>query len=207
MHLDPAWWGAHLAAAALAHAASVTLVAWLLRRRVLHGERIAGAAVLRYPLGWRVFAWTYFIGPMGGLAWLAWRFPPKPDEMIYLVGLVGGFGLTGAYFVLEVTGVAHELRPNGFLRVSPWGPRRFLPWAQVSLVRYSGLVTAWRIRTRSGDGAWVAHQLSGLGSFAEAVLQNVPADAIDRRSDTRPMLAAVAAGIQGHDVTRPPRLW
>jgi hypothetical protein len=205
--LDLTEWSGHLAAAVIAHAASVTLVAWLLKRRILGGERIAGATVLRYPRGWHVFAWTYFVGAMCGLGWLAWRFPPKPHEMIYLAGLVAGFGLTGAYLVLEVSGIAHEIRPNGFMRVSPWGRRRFLPWAQVSVVRYSGLVTAWHIRTKSGDTAWVAHQLSGLGPFAEAVLENVPASVIDRRSDTRPMLAAVAAGVQGRNVTRPPRLW
>lgn len=203
MHLGTGEWGGHIAAAALAHAASVALVAWLLRRRVFQGERVAGATVLRYPRAWHVVAWGFLSVPLAGLGLLGWRFPPKPDEVVYFASLVAGFGLLGAYLVLEVSGVAHELRPDGFVRRTPWGPRRFLPWSQVTVLGYSALVTAWRVRTAAGDAAWVSLQLSGIGAFARAVLDNVPAEVIDGTRDTRAMLARLAAGIHGPDVTRP----
>jgi hypothetical protein len=203
MHLGTAEWSGHIVAAVIAHGLSVTLVAWLLRRRRFQGERVAGATVLRYPRGWLFFAWGFLAVPLAGLGLLAWKFPPKPDEVVYFVSMVVGFGLLGAYFVLEASGVAHELRPNGILRRTPWGPRRFLPWSQVTVLRYSALVTAWRIRTANGDAAWVALQLSGIGAFAHAVLDNVPAEVIDREGDTRAALLRLAAGIPGPNVTRP----
>ncbi len=112
-------------AAVIAYAVSVTLLASLLKRRNLRGERMVGATVLRYPRAWHYVAWGFLIVPLAGLGWLAWKFPPKPNEVIYFVALIAGFGLIGAYLVLEVSGVAHELRPNGFLRVTPWGRAAF----------------------------------------------------------------------------------
>ncbi len=196
-------WGPHIAAAVVAHAVSVSLMAWLLRRRRFSGERVAGATILRYPPAWHLVAWGFLLVPLSGLGFLAWKFPPKPGEAVYLAALVAGFGLLGAYFVLEVSGAAHELRPDGLLRRTAWGPRRFLPWSQVAVVRYSGLVTAWRIRTKSGEGAWVALQLSGIGAFARAVLERVSPEVVDREPGTRGMLARLAAGIPGPSVTHP----
>lgn len=203
MSLDAGEWGGHIVAAVVAHAVSVSLMAWLLRRRAFSGERLAGATILRYPRAWHLVAWGFLLLPLTGLGFLAWRFPPRPGEAIYLAAMVAGFGLVGAYFVLEVSGVAHELRPNGLLRRTPWGPRRFLPWSQVAVLRYSGLVTAWRIRTASGEGTYVALQLSGIGAFARAVLDNVPPEVVDREPATRVMLTRLAAGISGPGVTHP----
>jgi hypothetical protein len=200
---DGAEWGGHIAAAAAAHVLSVSLVAWLLRRRRFSGERLAGATVLRYPPAWHLVAWGFLLLPLGGLGYLAWRFPPKPGEAIYLASLIAGFGLLGAYFVLEVSGVAHELQPNGLLRHGPWRPRLLLPWSQVSALRYSGLASAWYLRTRSGDGAWVPFQLSGIGAFARAALEHVPPEVIDREPGNRVMLARLAVGVPGPGVTHP----
>jgi hypothetical protein len=196
-------WGGHIAAAEVAHGVSVSLTAWLLRRRRFSGERQAGATLLRYPPAWHLVAWCFLLLPLGGLGFLAWKFPPKPDEVVYLAGLIAGFGLLGAYLVLEVSGVAHELQPSGLLRHGPWRPRSFLPWSQVAVLRYSGLASAWRVRTTSGDGAWVPFQLSGIGAFARAALDCVSPEVIDREPGTRVMLTRLASGVSGASVTHP----
>lgn len=195
-------WGGHIATIAVAHASAVCLVGWLLRQRHFAGERRAGATVMRYPSGWHVFAWTILLVPLGGLAFLAWRFPPKPGETIYLAGLVAAFGLVGGYMVVEVSGVAHEVQANGLLRHGPFRARRFLPWSQVISIRYNALASAWHLRTQSED-AWVPFQLSGIGAFAVAILDQVPAEIIDREAGTRAMLARLAAGMAGPGVTHP----
>lgn len=186
-------WRGHLAgglvAAMLAHLISVALYTRFLKRRNLQGDRVAGATLMRYSVGWHLFAWTALVLPMAGLGWLVWRFPIKADDVVPAVILFAGFGSVGAYLVLQVSCVAHELRPDGLLRVTPWGPRCFLPWTLVSEIRYSDLMTGWRIRTANGDSAWVWLALSGTAAFAQAVLENVPAEAIARDSKTRSSLA------------------
>src|SRR5438132_7351117 len=113
-------WRAHVAggliAAIIAHVISVALYSWMLKRRNLQGEHKAGSTLLRYPRGWHLFAWSMLILPLAGLGWLFWKFPPKPDELIYVVGLILGFGLMGASLVVQVTGVALELQAGGLLR-------------------------------------------------------------------------------------------
>ncbi len=196
-------WGEHIAGAAVAHVVAVAVVGALLRQRRFAGERRAGATVMRYPWGWHLFAWTILLLPLGGLAFLAWLSPPKGEDVVYLAGLVAGFGLLGTYCVVEVSGVSHELQANGLVRHGPWRPRRFLPFSQVVSLRYSALASAWHLRTRSDDGAWVPFQLSGIGAFATAALQQVPPEVLDREPGTRVMLARLAAGIAGPEVTHP----
>jgi hypothetical protein len=179
-----------LIAAVVAHAIGVSLYSFLLQRRNLEGEHAAGAIVLRYPRTWHWFAWTMLLAPLTGLAWLAWKFPPKPSDIVAFIGLLVGFGGMGAWFVIQVTGVAHELQPGGLLRVTPWAPRRFLPWSEIRELRYSDLMTAWRLRTAAGDSVWVFLALSGIGAFTRAALDNVPAQAIDRSPQTRRLLAS-----------------
>jgi hypothetical protein len=193
---DLSEWRRHLAGgfivAVLAHLISIALYTRLLKRRNLQGDRVAGATLLRYSVGWHLFAWTALVLPMTGLSWLVWKFPPKPDDVVPVVSLFATFGLVGTYLVLQVSCVAHELRSDGLLRVTPWGPRCFLPWTLVTEVRYSDLMTGWRIRTVNGDSAWVWLALSGAAAFAQAVLENVPAEAIARDSKTRSSLAGHA---------------
>ncbi len=192
--MDPAFtertW--RLAAAALTHGVIVSLLAWLLRRRRPTGERQGAAVLLRYPPAWHLLSWCLLLLPFVGLAFVAWRFPPKPDDIVWLAGMAVGFAVTGTYLVVEVTGLSHELQPNGLVRHGAWRPRRFLPWSQVTAIRYSALACMWRVRTSSGDGAWVPLWVSGVGDFARAALAHVPPEVIDRDPAARLMLTRAA---------------
>jgi hypothetical protein len=179
-----------LIAAVVAHAIGVSLYSFLLQRRTLEGERAGGAIVLRYPRAWHWFAWAMLLVPLTGLAWLAWKFPPKPSDIVAFVGLLVGFGGMGACLVLQVSGIAHELQSGGLLRVTPWAPRRFLPWSEIRELRYSDLMTAWRVRTAAGDSVWIFLALSGIAAFTRAALDHVQAEVIDRNPQTRRLLAA-----------------
>lgn len=184
--------GSHLAGALfvalVAHGLSVSLYSFFLRRRNGGGQHTQGAIVLRYPRAWHWFAWAMLIGPLAGIAWLCWKFPPKSSDLMPLLGLVALFGLPATWIVIQVSGVAHELQSGGLLRVTPWSPRQFLPWSEVSELRYSDLMTAWRVRTSAGDGAWIYLALSGIGAFARTALEQVRPQVIDRSPQTRQLL-------------------
>jgi hypothetical protein len=182
-------WTQLSAVAVFAYMISVALYTFFLKRRNLKGDHVAGAVLMRYPLGWHLFAWSMFILPLGGLGYLVWKFPPhKTEDVISLIVLLFGFGGATAAMLVQVIGVAYELRPDGLVRVTPWSPRCFLPWSLVTEVRYSDLMTGWKVRTGNGDSAWVWLALSGTGAFARAVLEKVPAQAIARDARTQATL-------------------
>jgi hypothetical protein len=203
MDSDPLRWIHYVDLAALIMVASIALMSWLLRQRSFGGDRRGDAVVMRYPWGWHLFGWTYLIVSVGGLAFLVWRFPPKPDEIWIVVGLIAFFGSLGGYVVVEVTGVAHQVHPSGLMRCGPFRGRAFLPWSEVVSIRFVELASAWRIRVQNGDSAWVPFQLSGIGTFAAAALEHLAPEVIDRVPGTRAKLERLARGIPGPNVASP----
>jgi hypothetical protein len=173
-----------------------SLLRWLLGRRRAGGERGPGATVLRYPGVWQVLAWTLLLVPLAGIFALAAFSPPRPDDLKWFVGLVLGFGALGLALVLEIRGVAHRLRPDGLERVTPWRPRRFLPWSRLTVLRYSESMQSFRLVTDQGDGTWLSQYLSGLGAFAAAVLAQVRPEVLNRNPGARARLVELAAAFE-----------
>jgi hypothetical protein len=181
---------------AIAGAVTSAVMGWLLRRRSAAAARGFGAQILRYPPAMRLAAWGLLVVPLVGIAGVVLWQPPKPGEWIYYVWMVIGFGLLGGTLVLDAHGVAHELRSDGLERVTPWRGRRFLPWSQVEVLRFSESSQNWRIVTASGDGTWISVYVSGLGSFARAALERVRSDVIDREPATRMKLVELAGAVE-----------
>src|ERR1700760_1437620 len=100
---------------------------FLLDRRNLRGDVVDGAVVLRYGLGWHVFAWALLV-PMAGIVSIGIWSGVKPGEagiaLLTILLLLGG----PIAALVHVRGTAHELRPEGLLRVTPWARRCLLPW-------------------------------------------------------------------------------
>ena len=180
---------------AVAGAVTSGIMGWLLKRRSAAAARGFGGQVLRYPATMRAVAWLLLLVPLAGIAGVVRWQPPKPGEWIYYAWMVVGFGLLGGALVLDAQGVAHELKPDGLERVTPWRGRRFLPWSQVKVLRFSESSQNWRIVTTAGDGTWISVYVSGLGSFARAALQHVRPEVIDHEPATRAKLVELAAAL------------
>jgi hypothetical protein len=178
----------------VAGALTSAILGTLARHRRAAAERGFGAEVLRYPTAMRVVAWALLLVPVVGILALARFQPPKPDEVVYVVGLLIGFGLLGGALVLEARGVAHELRPGGLERVTPWRRRAWLSWSQVQVLRFSDAMQCWRIVTSTGEATWISVYVSGLAAFARAALERVRPEVIDRVPGTRAKLEALARG-------------
>lgn len=96
---------------------------------------------------------------------------------------------------VEVFGVAHRLVPGGIERVAPGRSRAVLRWADVVDVQWAPAVRWYEVRTRAGELVRVYAQLSGIRSFARAVLDGVPPPVIDGRSGLRQRLEAEVHGV------------
>ncbi len=174
------------------------LFAWLLRRRGAQGERRTGTTVMRYPPAWIITLGVALVVIWAFVGYAIVASPPRPAEtrvsdMMILVGAPLLLTLIVSAYMLLLSRVAHEVGPEGFLVVEPLRRRRLLRWAEITEVYFDAGMSWWRLRT-APDSFWVAQALSGLGAFARAILDNVPAHVIDARPSTRSQLESAANG-------------
>jgi hypothetical protein len=199
MHGDAPQWWVHVGAAVIAAAISEEILRRLLRHRDARGDRFAGATVLRYPSAWKWVTWTLVAVSTAGLSWLygyaattATRAPTSREIAILCFDL-SWLILPLVFLVLDVHGVAHEVRPHALVRVTPWRRRAELPWSRVTALTYRPSLRLLRIEADSGEGTWLAPHLSGIGTFAREVLEKVPKHVLEAtHRPTRELLMALA---------------
>lgn len=191
-------WG-HVVAAVIAAVISEEILRGLLRHRNARGDRLAGATVLRYPSAWKWVAWTLVAVAAAGLSWLFWYATttatraPTSREIAVLCFDLSWLILPLLFLVLDVHGVAHEVRPHGLVRVTPWRRRAEVPWSRVTVLAYRPSLRLLRIEADSGEGTWLAPHLSGIGTFAREVLKKVPRQVLEATPPpTRELLMALA---------------
>ncbi len=114
---------------------------------------------------------------------------------IFLLGLIVAL----AAATVDVLGVAHRLRPDGLERVTPWRRRAVVRWADVTSIAWIESTRWFEVRARSGERVRVSVQLTGMASFARAVLEGVPPEVIDAEPGLRLLLERLARGIPPPD--------
>lgn len=108
------------------------------------------------------------------------------------------FALVGSLFILEYVRVRHECTNNGITYAKLFGSGGYLQWKDISSIRYSESMKWFRIESSSGEVIRISAMLKGLPQFADLVLRNVHAPAIDENS--RVVLVETADG-------NPPSFW
>lgn len=131
------------------------------------------------------------VGAAAALAVASMRSGPDAAPLTAFLGLALGMIGVGT---LEVFGVAHRLVPGGIERVAPWRRRALVRWADVVAVAWIPSARWYQLTSRDGVRIRVYEQLSGLASFARAVLDGVPAAVIDERPSLRRHLEGTARG-------------
>jgi hypothetical protein len=199
MHGDATQWRWHILATVIALVISEEILRRLLRHRNARGDRFAGATVLRYPPAWKRVTWSLVAVSAVGLSWLFWYAatsatrPPTTKEIMIACFYLSWLVIPLVFLVLDIHGVAHEVRPYGLERVTPWRPRTALPWSKVTVIAYWPSLRLLRIATDTGEGTWLAPYLSGIGTLAREVLEKVPKHVIEgTHPSTRELLKTLA---------------
>lgn len=184
-------------AAVVAPLVGAPLFAWMLRRRDPQGERGAGAVVMRFPRAWDVPFVVLLVVTWGGIGVAVWSAPERlaarPADGAAVLGIVLLLTALAVGVMVFLRRVAHQVGSEGFLVVEPFRRRRMLRWSEMTEVHFDAGRRWWRIRT-ADDAFWVPEALSGSSAFARAVLEHVPAHALERRAGTRELLERAAAG-------------
>jgi hypothetical protein len=89
------------------------------------------------------------------------------------------FGLVGLYFVAAYFRVRHELVQGGIRYRKTFQRGGVLMWRDVQRLTYSNMNKHFTIRSSSGVKVRVSAFTRNLSDFADAVLKNVSASAID----------------------------
>lgn len=108
--------------------------------------------------------------------------------------------------VVDVLGVAHRLGPDGVERVTPWRRRALVRWSEVTSLTWVETTRWFELRARGGERIRVHEQLTGMGAFARAALERVPAGVIDAQPGLRLRLERLARGASPPDAP-PPEAW
>ena len=166
-------------------------------------ERLGPAAgvVMQYGAAARVTVALLLVLAVGALLFVGTRFQgggsTAAKTFLALVSLALGAA------TVDVFGVAHRLRADGIERVAPWRPRVVVRWGEVTSMAWVEATGWFELRARSGERVRVHRQLTGMVTFARAVLEGVPAEVIDARPGLRRRLEQLAQGIEPPDEPEP----
>jgi hypothetical protein len=157
-------------------------------------ERLGPAAgiVMQYGAPARISAALLFVVAVAALLLVGTRHHGAGSGAPKVFLVVASLALGAA--TVEVFGVAHRLRPDGIERVMPWRPRAVIRWAEVTSLEWVEATHWFELRARSGERVRVHRQLTGMVTFARAVLEGVPAEVIDARPGLRQRLEQLARG-------------
>jgi hypothetical protein len=102
------------------------------------------------------------------------------------------FASMGLYLVIVYLFSRHELFDGGIHFNGPLTCRRTLRWSDMTSVRYGLRMKSFRLVNQAGETFYIENGIRGLPPFAEAVLAQVPPQALDEA--TRCILEATAQG-------------
>ncbi len=171
------------------------LMGWLGRSR-LRARSDAESRWLKHPTSTLIMG-AICLALFGGMAIVSNIFPNKTATW-WTTAIFLGFAAMSAPLVVDYFSARHEVSESGLSYRSMAWKRTFLPWADVTGVRYAAGMKWFRIEMRSGFVARFSVMLMGLPELASHLLDHAPPAAID--AETRLILEATARG-------NPPSVW
>ena len=111
---------------------------------------------------------------------------------IWTTVLFLGFAAMGLRAMTRYVFGAGEFTADGISYRHMIVQRGFLPWREVTTVRYGGMTPGFALSSETHRAVRISVQLLGLPAFARAVLEHVSPVAID--ADTRQLLSAIVQG-------------
>ena len=171
------------------------LMAWIARSR-LRARPLSNARRLVHPPSTLVIGLVCFLF-FGAIAVIS-NVLANNTTTWWTTTVFIGFAFLSLPIVADYVVARHEVSEEGMSYGRLLGPRRFLKWSDLRLVRYAPVMKWFRLETRSGDVARISAMLIGLPEFARLILANAPPEAIE--PGTLPILRATANG-------NPPPVW
>ena len=151
------------------------IMAWAAKR----GRPTAGgeehSVVFRYNIVLRVFAFLAAFGIPIGITALVIAFPPRREEIGYVIGVYAIFAGLSLPLYWETSRHYVLISPEGIERRSAWFGFRFIAWDEVAKVTYSQ-VNAWFVfHAENGEKIRVSALISGLNDLLRLVEMRLPA--------------------------------
>jgi hypothetical protein len=103
-----------------------------------------------------------------------------------------GFALLCAPMIAGYFLARHDMSEDGLSYCPLMGPRRFLRWSHLRLVKYAPVMKHFRLETHTGEVARISAVLIGLPEFARLLLAHTPTHVIE--ADTALILNETANG-------------
>lgn len=121
--------------------------------------------------------------------------PLRPGEVKAVAGMVAGFGLAGALFLVESFAVNHAYDDAGITYHSLWSRTRRVAWAEVGRVEWRPIAKWLDFAPRGGGSALhFSPMLGGLAPFAALALRQVPAYVLAAEPEAAAALQLMVAG-------------
>lgn len=171
------------------------IVGWLARGRLRKRPRTE-AKHLAHTTRFLIFGLVCF-ALFVGLAALSHFGGNETSSVWTTLGFLG-FASLGLLMLVEYSRARHELIYGGLSYGRTLGSRGKIKWSEVSRVRYNPWMQWFKLETRSRTVVRVSAFVTGLSAFADTILKNVSAEAID--SNTLKILVETAEG-------KPPKIW
>lgn len=192
--MDQSWW-VPLVQWALWGVLMALVMGWVAKSRFKRRPP-TGSRRLAHPPSTLVIGVVCFLF-FAGIAVISNVFPNKTVTW-WTTTIFVGFALLSVPLIADYFAARHELSEDGLSYGRLSGPRGYLKWSDLRMVKYAPVMKWFRLETRSGEVARISVMLSGLPEFARLVLAHTSPHAID--AGTLPILQATARG-------NPPSVW
>jgi hypothetical protein len=164
------WW--MVALWVLVPVASIALVCATVaaaRRVRPTADPAAGSLVYRHPPLLRWGSVCFAVCGFSAVTAMVVVHPPKDGaEAIYFILAYAMFGSLAAALVWDVFRFRLVVGPEGLDCRSPWRRRRFIQWADVSVVSFNNPLGWFEVRATDGRLVRMPALVGGLGAFLEA---------------------------------------
>jgi hypothetical protein len=132
-------------------------------------DTAAGTLVFRYPPLLRWGSVCFAVGVLGALTAAFVVHPPQDwEDTIAVILSYAMFGGLCGVLVWDTFRFRFEVSPDGIDCRSPWRPRRFIPWTEVTGVSFNSPTGWFEVRATDGRRARLPALVGGLEAFLEA---------------------------------------
>ena len=126
--------------------------------------RQGGLRVLRYGLGFRIFAavllpFSLFVAYGASQA--------RPSQALLAAAIAAAFLSAGVFFAYQVFAVSLAYDEQNVYYRSPFMGTLMIPWSEVQEVRYSGFMQSYYLRTRPVRRIWCSSMQEGYDELGE----------------------------------------
>jgi hypothetical protein len=130
--------------------------------------------LFRYNAVLRGFATFAAFGIPAGITALVLVFPPKPDEIVYIIGVYLLFATLGLPLFWETHRFYLLVTPDGIQRHSAWLPFRSIAWDDLQEVRFVAGNSWFVFASTDGTKIRASTLISGLSDLMRLVELRVP---------------------------------